>query len=55
LIVAFLVDGECAPVRAAHEDFKRALATNRLTPKVIAGLVEAVKTNEAALRAFAGI
>ena len=55
LIVAFLVDGECAPVRAAHEDFKRALATNRLTPKVIAGLVEAVKANEAALRAFAGI
>jgi poly(3-hydroxybutyrate) depolymerase len=55
LIVAFLVDGECAPVRAAHEDFKRALVANRLTPKVLAALTDAIVANEAQLRAFAGL
>ncbi len=55
LLVAFLVDGECAPVRAAHEDFKRALVANRLTPKVIAALQDALIAHEAELRAFAGL
>lgn len=55
LIVAFLVDSECAPVRAAHEDFKRALLAGRVTPKVIAAMVDAVKAHQAELKAFAGL
>lgn len=55
LIVAFLVDSECAPVRAAHEDFKRALLAGRVTPKVIAALVDVVKAHPAELKAFAGL
>ncbi len=55
LIVAFLVDSECAPVRAAHEDFKRALLAGRLTPKVISAMVDAVTAHQAELKAFAGL
>ncbi len=55
LIVAFLVDSECAPVRAAHDDFKRALLAGRLTPKVISAMVDAVTAHQAELKAFAGL
>ncbi|HEX6886452.1 MAG TPA: hypothetical protein VF530_23955 [Planctomycetota bacterium] len=51
-VVSFLVDGGCAPVTTAHEDFKRALAAGGLQKSHVEKLTQALVANEAALRAF---
>jgi hypothetical protein len=55
LVVAFIVDGNCAAVNAAHAEFKSALASGKLHPNDVKDLTEAVVAHEAELRAFAGI
>jgi hypothetical protein len=52
LVVAFVVDGGCAPVRAAHAELKRALAAGRLQREHVGALTRAVIENEDALRRF---
>lgn len=54
LVVAFLVDGDCEPLRAAHEEFKRALAAGRLQSKHVEAMEEALRAHADELRAFAG-
>ncbi len=53
LLVAFVVDGGCAPVAEAHAELKRSLASSRLHPKRIQALEEALRAHEAELLAFA--
>lgn len=53
LLVAFVLDGGCAPLEEAHREFKRALALDRLRPSHVEALVEGLLEHEAALRAFA--
>ena len=53
LVVAFVVDGECAEVDAAHVELKRALAAGRLHVSDVAALNEAIRAHETELRAFA--
>ena len=48
------VDGDCAPVTSAHAELKRALVSGGATTKSAAALAQALRENEAALRAFAG-
>lgn len=55
LLVAFLVDGECAPVAAAHAELKKALIAGRLRRKQVTTLTEALVAHEAELRAFATV
>ena len=54
LVVAFLVDGGCAPVAAEHAAFKKALASGRIDARGVTALTEAVRAHEKELRAFAG-
>jgi hypothetical protein len=54
LVVAFVVDGECAPVAAAHAELKRVLAAGAARKSHVEALTRAVVANEAALRAFVG-
>lgn len=53
LVVAFLVDGDCEPVRAAHAALRQELVERRLRRKTVTALVEVLLANEDALRAFA--
>lgn len=55
LLVAFALDGGCAPVMAAHEDLKRALVNDRLHPNQIQALEKALLEHEDELRTFAGL
>ena len=55
LLVAFLVDGDCGPVKAAHGRLKVQLAGGRLSAKTIQDLEAAISDNAPALRAFAGL
>lgn len=55
LVVAFIVDGNCAPVNAAHAEFKTALAAGKLHPNDVKALTEAVLAHEAEMHAFAGL
>jgi hypothetical protein len=55
LLVAFLVDGECAPATAAHAEFKRALLAGDVHAKAIAALEAAITAAEPDLRKFAGM
>lgn len=55
LVVAFMLDGGCAPVEAAHAELKRALVSGRLHPNDVKALSEALLAHEAELRAFAGV
>ncbi len=55
LVVAFAVDGDCAPVVAAHAAFTKALAAGRPPARLAAALAEAIAAHEAELRAFAGL
>jgi hypothetical protein len=55
LVVAFVVDGGCAPVSEAHAELKRALVAGRVRPSHVEALVEALRANEAQLLAFAGL
>ncbi len=54
LLVAFVVDGECAPVTAAHDAFKQAMIAGRLHATDLEALLDAIRANESALAAFAG-
>jgi hypothetical protein len=51
-LVAFVVDGPCAPVEAAHEELKRVFASGRLQKSHVEALTAALVANEAALRAW---
>jgi hypothetical protein len=55
LLVAFLVDGDCAPVSAAHAALKKALASGRVDAPTLTALTEALRAHGAELRAFAGL
>ena len=53
LIVAFMVDGECAPVAEKHAELKQALVTGRLHPnQVEAAAVREVYIGEDDIRPF---
>ncbi len=54
LVVAFIVDGGCAPVAAEHAALKKALASGGLDARHLTALTEAVTAHEEELRAFAG-
>ncbi len=53
LLVAFVLDGECAPVQAAHQSFRRAVQEQSGVAAAAGNLATALKSNEAALREFA--
>ncbi len=55
LVVAFVVDGECAPVVEAHTKLKRALASGKVGAGHVGGLTKALLEHEAELRTFAGV
>lgn len=52
LVVSFILDADCEPVKAAHEAFKRAFlsANEKEIEKATRALIDAVRANEAALR-----
>ncbi len=54
LVVAFIVDGDCAPVVEAHAEFKEALAGGRLHVKHVEALTEVLLEQEKELSMFAG-
>src|SRR5262245_42718748 len=54
LVVAFMVDGECAPVSAEHAAFKKALAAGRVDAQCVTALTEVLRAHWKELRAFAG-
>ena len=54
LLVAFLVDGDCAPVSAEHAAFKKALAAGRVDAQRVTALTEVLRAHWTELRAFAG-
>jgi poly(3-hydroxybutyrate) depolymerase len=54
LVVAFVVDGACAPVAEAHAKFKRAMVAGKVHANDVAALQEAVAAQLDELRAFAG-
>ncbi len=57
-LVAFVLDGDCGPVREAHAALKGALIeaglTGPLDPELVAALEDAIRAHEAELRAFIG-
>lgn len=53
LLVAFVLDGDCAPVQVAHRAFRRAVQEQSGVAEAVRGLETALKANEAALREFA--
>lgn len=55
LVVAFVLDGDCPPVRAAHAELKAALRAGDDPAKALGKLREAVEEHEKDLRAFAGL
>lgn len=55
LVVAFVVDGECAPVVEAHRAFQADLAAGKPTARAIERLVKQVLASEGELRKFAGL
>jgi hypothetical protein len=55
LLVAFLVDGGCAPASEALAAFRAALAGGRVKPSHWRALEEALVAHERELRAFAGL
>ena len=52
-LVAFLVDGECAPVAEAHAELKQALVAGRLHANRVEALTAALLQHENQLRGFA--
>ncbi|MCA9002203.1 MAG: hypothetical protein KDB61_09780, partial [Planctomycetes bacterium] len=54
LLVSFMLDGDCEPVKQAHQEFRQALVEGRTKPSHIAALEKALRDNEAALRKYAG-
>ncbi|MDF1836902.1 MAG: hypothetical protein P1V35_03455 [Planctomycetota bacterium] len=54
LLVSFMLDGNCEPVKEAHLAFRQALAEGRMKPSHITALTKAIRDNESALRTYAG-
>jgi len=54
LLVSFILDGNCAPVSAAHEALKKAFASGGSTAETVQGLQKALADNTAALNKYAG-
>ena len=54
-LVAFILDGECAPVTAAHEAFKAAMKSGEGVDEAVEGLQKALLDNEAKLREWGNI
>lgn len=55
LLVAFMVDGGCAPVVEQHEKLKRTLERGSVHPRTLRDLEAALIAHEGELRAFAGL
>jgi hypothetical protein len=55
LLVAFMVDGGCAPVEEVHAKLQRTLARGRLHARTLRDLEQALIEHESELRAFAGL
>jgi hypothetical protein len=55
LLVSFIMDGGCEPVRAKHEAFRTAFLAGEDPKPALAELQQAVLDNEDAFRAFAGL
>jgi len=53
LVVSFLVDGQVAEVKAAHEDFMRAMRSGRITPGQVGALAEVLLAHEGKVREYA--
>jgi hypothetical protein len=53
LVVAFAVDGSCAPVSTAHAAFKQSLASGKIDAKRVTALTDAIRAHEQELRSFA--
>ncbi len=53
LLVSFILDGECQPVKQAHEAFKAALSEGKGTTEAAQALQKALEANLAELKAFA--
>jgi hypothetical protein len=53
LVVAFMVDGECEPVREEHARFKKALRSGKLHSNDLEALTEILLAHESELRVFA--
>jgi hypothetical protein len=54
LLVSFILDGNCAPVSAAHDALKKAFASGGSTAEAVQGLQKALADNIEALNKFAG-
>ena len=54
LLVSFMLDGDCEPVKEAHSAFRDALVEGRMKPSHLKALTQAIRSNEGALRAYAG-
>lgn len=54
LVVAFVVDGDCAPVAALHAELREALAKGADPGKIFERLRRELQAHEPELRAFAG-
>ena len=55
LVVAFIVDGGCAPVSVEHAKLKKALLAGRVTGGHIEALSEALRANVDSLLSFGGL
>jgi hypothetical protein len=55
LVVSFIVDGNCAPVNAAHAEFKAGIAMGKVRPGDVKALTDALVAHEKELRAYAGM
>ena len=55
LVVSFIVDGNCAPLTAAHTEFKTALAGGKLHPNDVKALTDALLAHEKELKVYAGL
>ncbi len=55
LVVAFVMDGECPPVREAHAEFKAALRSDKDPGKILEKLRKQIEKHETDLRAFSGL
>lgn len=55
IVTAFMMDGDCAPVTAAHREFRNKMKAGEDTKDAIAAIQKAITENREALIAFSGI
>jgi hypothetical protein len=55
LVLAFMLDGDCAPVRQVHAELKAALKSGQDPDKILTKLRKVLASHEQDLRAFAGL